>query len=395
MIYGSVCSGIEAATVAWAPLGWRPVFVSEIHPFASAVLRHHYPDVPNYGDLNCYQDWPHAAFDVLIGGTPCQSFSVAGFRAGLADPRGNLALVYLGVVERYRPGWVVWENVPGVLSSGNGRDLGAFLGALAELGYGWAYRVLDAQFVRVDGFGRAVPQRRRRVFVVGCARGWPRAAAVLFDTESLQGNTPPRRQAGEEVAGTVTARAANGSRQAGQHGSLIPEVAGTLGSLSATGGYRTTDLDGIGAYIPEVANVLTARMHKGINTTNNEGQTMVAHALRAGGHDAMEDGSGRGTPLVVVNARQDPDVLQDLAHTLGTSRGGDNILASEWAVRKLTPRECERLMGFPDDYTLIPYGPRGRLAKDSPRYHAIGNSMAVNVIRWLGRRIAMVDQVED
>jgi DNA (cytosine-5)-methyltransferase 1 len=198
--FASVCSGIEAASVAWSPLGWKAAFFSEIDKFPCAVLAHHYPDVPNLGDMNRFKDWPDAAFDVLVGGTPCQSFSVAGLRKGLADPRGNLALVYLAIAARYRPRWLVWENVPGVLSSDGGRDFGSFLGGLGELGYGWAYRVLDAQYVRVDGLERAVPQRRRRVFVVGYLGDWRRAAAVLFERESLSGHPSPRREARESVA---------------------------------------------------------------------------------------------------------------------------------------------------------------------------------------------------
>lgn len=162
MRYLSVCSGIEAATQAWKLLGWEAVAFSEIEPFPCALLAHHYPSVPNLGDLMNYETWqiPAGAVDLLVGGTPCQSFSVAGNRSGLEDPRGRLMLSFLGVAERLRPRWIVWENVPGVLSSNRGRDFGAFLGALGKLGYGWAYRVLDARW-----FG--VPQRRRRVFVVG------------------------------------------------------------------------------------------------------------------------------------------------------------------------------------------------------------------------------------
>ena len=145
MRYLSVCSGIEASTVAWHGLGWTPVAFAEIEKFPSALLAHHYPSVPNWGDMTKFQEWPDATIDLLVGGTPCQSFSVAGLRKGLADPRGNLALTYLAIADRYRPEWLVWENVPGVLSSGGGRDFGAFLGGLGQLGYGWAYRVLDAQ----------------------------------------------------------------------------------------------------------------------------------------------------------------------------------------------------------------------------------------------------------
>jgi DNA (cytosine-5)-methyltransferase 1 len=197
--YGSVCSGIEAATVAWDSLGWTPVFFSEIEPFPCAVLKHHYPAVPNYGDMTKFAEWPNESIDVLVGGTPCQSFSVAGLRAGLADPRGNLMLTYLAIADRYRPEWLVWENVPGVLSSNGGRDFGTFLAGLGELRYGFAYRILDAQY-----FG--VAQRRRRVFVVANARSWQRAAAVLFERESLCGNPAPSREAREGVAGTIAAR---------------------------------------------------------------------------------------------------------------------------------------------------------------------------------------------
>jgi DNA (cytosine-5)-methyltransferase 1 len=199
--YLSVCSGIEAASCAWT--NWEPVAFSEIEAFPCAVLVHHYPDVPNYGDMTKFKEWPDADVDVLVGGTPCQSFSVAGLRKGLADPRGNLMLTYLAIADKYRPTWLVWENVPGVLSSNGGRDFASFLRGLAELGYGFAYRILDAQF-----FG--VAQRRRRVFVVGCLGDWRRAAAVLFERHSLSGHPAPRREAGQKPAGTFTARAKSG-----------------------------------------------------------------------------------------------------------------------------------------------------------------------------------------
>ena len=202
MRFGSVCSGIEAATVAWHPLGWRAAFYSEIDAFPSAVLAHHYPETPNLGDMTKFREWPDADIDLLVGGTPCQSFSVAGLRKGLDDPRGNLALTYLAIAERYRPRWLVWENVPGVLSSNGGRDFGTFLGGLAELGYGFAYRVLDAQY-----FG--VAQRRRRVFVVASSRGWASAAAVLFERASLRGDPAPSRETGE-VAPTIPSHSTGG-----------------------------------------------------------------------------------------------------------------------------------------------------------------------------------------
>jgi len=207
MNYLSVCSGIEAATVAWHHMGWNPVAFSEIEKFPSEVLKHHYPDVPNLGDMTKYKEWVlNEPIDILVGGTPCQSFSVAGLRKGLNDPRGNLALTYVAILDKFRPKWCIWENVPGVLSSGGGRDFGSFLGALGEVGYGWAYRVLDAQY-----FG--VAQRRRRVFVVGCLGNWESAAKVLFESESLSGNIKKGRKKRENAsayvancAGTLCAR---------------------------------------------------------------------------------------------------------------------------------------------------------------------------------------------
>jgi len=264
MRYLSVCSGIEAASVAWHSLGWSPVAFSEIEAFPSAVLAHHYPGVPNWGDMTRFHEWPDADIDVLVGGTPCQSFSVAGLRAGLADPRGNLALTYLAIAERYRPRWLVWENVPGVLSADEGRALGAFLGGLAELGYGWAYRILDAQYA-------GLAQRRKRVFVVGHLGNWTRAAAVLFESASLRGDPAPRREAGEGTAPTIAARTRSG---------------GSLG----------TDAECDGALIAshDVAQSLLAKAN---SSHRVDAETYVAHPLRAEGFDASEDGTGRGVPL--------------------------------------------------------------------------------------------------
>jgi DNA (cytosine-5)-methyltransferase 1 len=327
--YLSVCSGIEAATVAWHPLGWTPLAFAEIEKFPSAVLAHHYPHVPNFGDVTKFKDWPDAAIDVLVGGTPCQSFSVAGLRQGLADPRGNLCLTFLAIADKYRPEWLLWENVPGVLSSDGGRDFGAFLGGLGQLGYGWSYRVLDAQYVRVDGFGRAVPQRRRRVFVVGNLRDWRRAAAVLFERESLQGNTPPRRQAGQ-----------------GTSADIAPSIVS-----SGTGGHDGSHANAGG----QLAVALDLR---------NGTQDDVAMSLQSGGM-----GDERG---LCPNA---------IPHTI-----------TNWAVRRLTPIECERLQGFPDEYTNVPWRSKNG-APDGPRYKALGNSMACNVMRWLGTRIQMVSEI--
>ncbi len=328
MKYGSVCSGIEAATAAWHPLGWEPAFFSEIEPFPRAVLAHHYPHVPLHGDFTTIKGNEYGAIDLLVGGTPCQSFSIAGLRGGLDDGRGNLALEFLRLADRTRPKWLVWENVPGVLSSNGGRDFGSILGGMVELGYGIAYRVLDAQY-----FG--VAQRRRRVFVVGHSGGWRGAAAVLFERASLQGNPPPRRETRESVAGT-------------------------LGGSSQSGGFRTTDLDNSGAFIPVQANTLMSFGH-GPNPLD---ETLVAFG-----------GNRTSGPIDVTPALLAQPGMKQTSYA-----------RTAMQVRRLTPRECERLQGFPDDYTLVPN--RGKPAADSPRYKALGNSMAVPVMRWIGERIA-------
>jgi DNA (cytosine-5)-methyltransferase 1 len=382
--YLSICSGIESATVAWHPLGWTPFAFAEIEPFPCAVLKAHHPHVPNLGDITSFKNrWPDAAaVDVLVGGTPCQSFSVAGFRAGLADPRGNLTLVYLAIADRYRPRWVLWENVPGVLSSNGGRDFGAFLGGLVELGYGFAYRVLDAQFVRVDGFERAVPQRRRRVFVVGYLGDWRRAAAVLFERESLSWDHPPRRETRQRIAPTVEARANAGG--AGWGTDFLVEggmVASAVADPICANEQRTYTHEGEHNFRTRnviaqvVANPLTHRMHKGVNTTMDEGQTMVAHAFDMRGREHGVQFAGP----------------HDTASIRAASGGSSKSYVANWAVRRLTPRECERLQGFPDDFTLIRW--RGKPAADGPRYKAVGNSMAVNCMRWLGRRIEHVNAI--
>jgi site-specific DNA-cytosine methylase len=203
--YLSVCSGIEAASMAWEPLGWQPAAFAEVEKFPSAVLTHHWPQVPNMGDMNNHEQWDLPAIDVLVGGTPCQSFSVAGLRKGLRDPRGGLMLTFLEIAQRRRPRWIVWENVPGVLSSHGGRDFGAFLGALGALGYGWAYRVLDAQW-----FG--VAQRRRRVFVIANLGDGAAPAKVLFESESVRRNPAPSREAGERTAADAAGGVGDGRR---------------------------------------------------------------------------------------------------------------------------------------------------------------------------------------
>ena len=266
MKFLSVCSGIEAASCAWEPLGFTPVAFSEIEPFPCSVLAHRFPSVPNLGDMTKFEEWniEPGAVDILVGGTPCQSFSVAGLRGGLTDDRGNLALIYCRILQKFKPRWFAWENVPGVLSSNGGRDFGSILGAMVELGYGIAYRVLDAQY-----FG--VPQRRRRVFVVGCLGDWQRAAEVLFEPGCVSGDSKKGGKARQAVA----ALTANG-----------------VGTCGADG---------------------------------NQGQTghLIAHALRGEGFDASEDGTGRGTPLVAAYQCHGTNI-----GPMGTLRKGDGNVQS-------------------------------------------------------------------
>ena len=309
MRFLSVCSGIEAASVAWTPLGWEAVAFSEIEPFPCAVLAHHYPSVPNWGDMTKFQEWPDADVDLLCGGTPCQSFSVAGLRKGLADPRGNLMLTFGAIAAKYRPRWLVWENVPGVLSSNGGRDFGAFLGMLGQLGYGFAYRVLDAQY-----FG--VPQRRRRVFVVGCLGDWRRAAAVLFERQSMSGDSAPSREAGKGIAGRAEVGAAIGF-QSSQSGVRLVD---THATLDANNGSRRHN--GV-IHAAPIARCDTAGEAK---RQDWETCNFVAHSLRGEGFDASEDGTGRGTPIV-VHGTQDPCVSTDTAFALGRNNGGENAAA--------------------------------------------------------------------
>ncbi len=372
LVYGSVCSGIEAATVAWHPLGWRPSFFSEIEAAPRAVLQHRHPEVPLHGDFTTIREGEYGAIDLLVGGTPCQSFSVAGLRGGLADGRGNLALEYLRLAQRLRPRWLVWENVPGVLSSNGGRDFGAILGGMVELGYGFAYRVLDAQYVRVRGFWRAVPQRRRRVFLVGYFGDWRRAAAVLLERSCLRGDPAPRREAGKRPAPTLSARPSGG-------GGLGTDF-DCDGGLIAYGGNDTRG---------PISVATAVNAHGGPHgRLDFESETFIAFSCKDHGADATAEGA---TPTLRAMGfdRSHANAGGQLAVALGHNGGPSLSEWFEWAVRRLTPRECERLQGFADDYTLVPW--RGGLLPDGPRYKALGNSMAVNVMRWIGQRIAEVD----
>lgn len=440
MRYISLFSGIEAASVAWEPLGWEPVAFSEIEPFPCAVLAERFPDVPNLGDVNDI-DWSDyvGAVDLIVGGSPCQAFSVAGRRRGLMDERGRLMLQYVRAVREVRPRWLLWENVPGVLSQSDGDAFATLHRELAECGYSLAWRVLDAQFA-------GVAQRRRRVFLVGHSDPG-RAAAVLFERESLRWDSPSSKAKRQELArsagrgprcgcGAGTAWAVDGNvcdRDAKQNGSGVSEgVAPTLNTVDR----HAVVHDGcLNPWDPQ---------SKRVFGTGGAYQTLYAHG--SGGHDdgavlvfdesqvtspgnRSKPGFGRPCHTLTTDGRAPVSVIafsagqsrasgsvgaqEDVAPTLRAGSSGTNQVPTvcvkssfehppappawrwPWIVRRLMPVECERLQGFPDDWTRIPY--RGKPADecpDTPRYKALGNSMAVPVMRWIGRRIQFVDGIE-
>jgi DNA (cytosine-5)-methyltransferase 1 len=451
MKYLSLCSGIEAATVAWHPLGWEAVAYSEIERFPSEVLAHHYPNTPNLGDMTKFKEWTNVSnVDLLVGGTPCQSFSVAGLRKGLDDPRGNLMLTYLAIAKQHRPNWLVWENVPGVLSSNGGRDFGSFLGGLAECGYGFAYRVLDAQY-----FG--VAQRRRRVFVVGYLGDWRLAAAVLFERHSLQGHPAPSRekrqgasihagkgiaecsptircelakQVNNQIIGNAEAffipdtpmqpvfslQGAGYTSQNSQGSGWNEEVSFTLNSFDVHGVAQAISYDMKQHHNPQPSNTvqLTTKNCIGVRGDTPLIQPMAYNispgkgALKEDIHvtdadatktldasasnPAMHQG---GTAIVqpigvdTYNGTETGQVSCTItADVGGPTHSGPKVMQS-MAVRRLTPVECERLQGFGDNYTDIKS--KGKPTPDGPRYKALGNSMAVPVMAWIGQRIEQVE----
>lgn len=495
MRYISICSGIEAATAAWRPLGWEAVAFAEIEPFPNAVLAHHYPGIPNLGDITKV-DWRKyaGAVDLVVGGTPCQSFSVAGKREGL-DGASGLVREYFRLLEEVRPRWFVWENVPGSLSSGRGNDFAFILRQWEKCGYHVAWRVLDAQF-----FG--VPQRRRRVFAVGHLGGWQYPAAVLFESESLRGNPAPGRKARQENSGSVAdsirktvakplltkdrhnagdetliAKYLTSSNQrldwetetlvlndqGGKridisenvvgalrsqskghepiivHGSQDPIISKKAHCLGCNRGKenvvfciagntidRQVQNGGNGAgFQPEISYTLNTIDRHAIAECYALGNEQNVSTLEEPLGPLMKDSpSGGGRPLPAVmcapvaptigasgpsysrpgNERVETEALvfretaDCLTAAYGTKWNGNasaengSLFAMNSLVRRLTPTECERLQGFPDGYTDIEF--KGKPAPDGARYKALGNSMAVPCMRWIGERIQKVEELK-
>ena len=535
MNYGSVCSGVEAASLAWGRLGWEAKFFAEVEPFPAAVLMHRFgatrplrpldpaeaanvkdrklregwlrqnaamPEdgtIPNLGDFTKIRNEDYDGnIDLLVGGCPCQSYSCAGLRKGLADPRGNLSLEFVKLAYRSNARWLIFENVPGLLSSGeSGSDFAGFLSLLAgwevpvpsggwrKSGivtpapgcFGVAWRVLDAQYTRVPEFPRAIPQRRRRLFVVGHLGSWERPAQVLFDGEMFGGDTPPRRTkraaaaAGAEI-GADPAKWWNGSDLADtltctSHNQLMPDKAqlqcvvenghgvfsesGNAAALRASGGTNgggsesliCLDMRQIEAGGGDVSPTLISTDYKGGKAIcfENHGQDSrvseikVAPVLSAkagtGGNNlplVLEDALGfikndaggiqqcyadgvfptmrsQVTPAVAIaeniigrkveNGGNGVGAQEELSYTLNCT--GVHGVAQNASVRRLLPVECERLMGFPDHHTRIPWkGLPEEECPDAPRYKACGNSMCVNVMAWIGQRIqAAEDEIQN
>ena len=424
MKFGSVCSGIEAASVAWGTLGWKAAWFSEIEKFPCAVLAHHYPDTPNLGDMTTLParilSAEICAPDIFCGGTPCQAFSVAGLRQSLGDARGNLSLTFCEIADaidhvraaRGEPASIVfWENVPGVLSTKD-NAFGCFLGALAGTdtaivpGGRWtdagvvdgpkrtvAWRTLDAQY-----FGLA--QRRRRVFVVASARDDFDPAAVLFEWEGLRRDSAPSREAGQSVAPTVGTGA-----PFSRTGNDRVEAEAIIAQCLTTGTGRRYDAEtetilpiafhptqdpissanvchAIGANSNATAAVMQPLAFDGYNQTLSD----TCQTIRADKSDGDHVGMVMQSVAVAIGLDQEQNAMIDGFGTLKAKMEGGgfegSVMTPTMQVRRLTPVECERLQGFPDNYTNIK-----DKCPDGPRYKALGNSWAVPVVRWIGARI--------
>jgi DNA (cytosine-5)-methyltransferase 1 len=555
MRYGSICSGVEAATLAWSWLGWETAFLAEVEPFPCAVLMQKFgaskplrmldPSesetekekkqrtnwkkqidkfpyggiIPNLGDFTkiTRNDYD-GEIDLLVGGPPCTAFSVAGLRKGLDDPRGNLALEFAKLAHRIRPHWLVFENVPGILSQSSGEAfaeiLSAFCGWKVEVpvlrrkkngqlirgwknsgiitqapgGFGLAWRTLDAQYVRVDGYPRAVPQRRRRLFLIGHIDSWQSATTILFDSKSFEWDSEPRREKRQgtasgfevgpaggrqsEVSATLDTKCKDGAirNQTGMlclaHGQgnaeICEEKAPTLncnheapiicresglgywkedktsGPLKTNGAepstvvclnnrpqefrteeeiiypLRATDYKQppIVCYenhandsrIKEVKNGVSPQINARIGTGGGNGPLVLSPAPKGAKQPELEREQspsvarsyGIAENIInrqVKNGGNGIGVQEELQYTLNTV--SPHGVAYEAIVRRMMPIECERLMGFPDNHTRIEWnGKPEEECPDSHRYKACGNSMCVNVMRWIGMRIQKIESLK-
>jgi len=385
LTYGSLFSGVEAASLAVAGLDFRPRWFAEIEPFCCALLKHRYPRVPNLGDVSKIKGRRIAAVDVLFAGAPCQAFSCAGQRGGIDDPRGNLTLEWLRLVGEVRPRWFVFENVPGLLTVDGGKTFGLLLAALSQLGYGVAWRVLDARH-----FG--VAQRRRRVYLVGRFGGSiAPAGAVLFESAGVSGSVGAGGASRQGVATRVGRGAQRGGRSCavafshrGDAGDAVVEGTPTL--LSQPTDSKTGRRGGHNGTA-----VLAFKEGAGGKAGGKAGGIGVASEV-APTIGSATSGNQRAPAVLAMNndSRGSSD---DHAYALRSGQRAQQMVADGFSLRRLTPRECERLMGFPDDWTRIPW--RGKPAEacpDAPRYRVIGNSFVVPVVRWIAARIAQVER---
>jgi len=399
--FATVCTGIGSPDLAAQSLGWEHVFMSEVDPHASAVLAHRFPQVPNLGDMTKIDGAKYrGSIDLICGGTPCQGFSIVGKRGGLDDPRSGLAIKFVELLAEVRPTWFVWENVPGVFSSTNGRDFASFLGCLTGRSIsvpsrGWsnsgilegipsaysvAWRTLDAQY-----FG--VPQRRRRVFLIGHLGDWRPPAAVLFERESLSWNRPPSRKAKQ-------------ADHAGSAGSTAIPIHDKATRYQGGGDTRNGDGSGNGLGIGKMGDpspTLTAGDRHAVFTQNSviafsskdygaDATIELSPTLRSGEFDKSWANGGAPPAIAFMANDSGNDAALDIAPTLRVGTGGNYpAIAFRHIVRRLTPRECERLQGLPDDWTQVGY--RGKPIPDGPRYKMCGNSIAFPVIKWILSRI--------
>lgn len=442
--YISLFSGIEAASVAWEPLGWEPVAFSEIEPFPCELLKQRYPNVPNLGDITEI-DWSayRGAVDLIVGGSPCQSFSIAGNREGLKGESG-LMFEYIRAVREVLPRYFVWENVPGALSSEQGAAFGQLLHEMDVCGYGLAWRVLDAQF-----FG--VAQRRRRVFLVGCLGNGGGPAQILFDGESMRWDYPSSRDKRKSLAEHVksgirrcyTMLVRCGCAGGGKGALIQDDVSATLSTSNVQTVFQpvepecyclqgnmigrddkngpqgdginedvaytlnTTDRHAV-AYLPFDPTQITSQANGSnpqwgdpCHTLSSKGKPPNVICMSDASAKAAIDDNLSGTlhvggdpSFVAIEASNGEDVIGALCARdykgVGSQYVSEGKVITQqteaaYIVRKLMPVECERLQGFPDGWTDIEF--KGKPASDAARYKALGNSMAVPVMRWIGERI--------